>query len=89
MDSLGFRLGEQIHKILIAILILLLVFAFIFVGIAGFTTSSTLGSVVNSIMPISAGGLIGKASEVDIGQMIRGIKSKVIDKIRTVTTTDV
>jgi len=71
-----------------AILILLILFAFIFVGIAGFTTNSTLGSVVNSIMPISAGALVSRASSTDMASLIRGIKDKVLDRIRVFTTTN-
>ena len=74
LDFLGFS-KSQIFKILfVAIVFLLLFFAFIFMGIAAFTTGSTFGSVVNSILPISGGAVMGKNKEINLDKMLDQIK---------------
>jgi len=89
MDDLGFSIGANIGKILIAIIILLILFVFIFLGIAGFTTNTTLGSVVNSLMPISAGGLLTRAGSTDLTEVIKKIKDSVEQRLSVLTMSDV
>lgn len=89
MDSLGFSVGANIGKILIAIAILLMLFVFIFLGISGFTTNSTLGSVVNSLMPVSAGSLLGKAGGTNVTEVIKKIKDSVEQRLSVLTMNDV
>jgi hypothetical protein len=66
MDQLGLSKANLIKIFIVLVFILLLLFAFIFLGIAGFTTGTTLGSVVNSIMPVSAGGVLGNQTKDNI-----------------------
>ena len=89
MDDLGFSIGANIGKILIAIIILLILFVFIFLGIAGFTTNTTLGSVVNSLMPISAGGLLTRAGSTDLTEVIKKIKDSVEQRLSVLTMSDI
>lgn len=85
MNSLGLSKGNIIKGLLGLIAILLLLFVFIFLGIMGFTTGTTLGSVVNSLMPISAGGVLGGASVTDVTQKVKRI-IPAIEKVFSVLT---
>ena len=89
MDDLGFSVRRNVRKILLAIFILLMIFVFIFLGIAGFTTNTTLGSVVNSLMPISAGGILSKAGGTEVTEVIKKIKDAVEQRLAVLTNMDV
>ena len=56
------------HLVLIfsvLLFVLLLLFMFIFFGVQAFAIGGTFGSVVNAILPISAGLIIGKKKDVN------------------------
>ena len=89
LDYMGFS-KKQILKVLLgAIVMLLLIFAFIFVGIAAFSTGSTFGSVINSIMPISGGAIMGKAKEINLDKLLDSIKGIIQKVLNVLTTADV
>ena len=68
----------NVFKILASALIfLLLLFAFIFLGITAFTTGSTFGSIINSLLPISGGSILGKNKKIDLSKMIETIKENI------------
>jgi len=77
------------RTILIGVLILLLLFAFIFLGISGFTTNTTLGTVVNSILPVFAGGIVLKFNTVDVKSRIKRIEPIIEDALSALTSGDV
>ena len=89
MDTLGLSKSNIIKGFLVLVGILLLLFVFIFLGIMGFTTNTTLGSIVNSIMPISAGGVLGGASATDITAKIKRIVPSIERVLSVLTITDV
>lgn len=45
--------------------VLLLLFVFIFFGVNAFAIGGTFGSIVNALLPISAGLLVGRKKEVN------------------------
>ena len=45
--------------------VLLLLFMFIFLGIKAFSIGGTFGSIINSLLPIMAGLIVGKKKRVD------------------------
>jgi len=89
MTTLGLSKAKIIKGLILLVCILLVLFVFIFLGIMGFTTNSTLGSVVNSLLPISAGGILSKASSGDVQQKIKRITSSVKQVLTVLTITDV
>lgn len=84
---MGFSNGNIAKVLLVAVTLLLLLFAFIFLGIAAFSTGSTFGSVINSIMPISGGAIMGKAKEINLDKLLDSIKDMIL-KVLSVLTTD-
>ena len=89
MDQLGLSKANLIKIFLALVFVLLLLFVFIFLGIMGFTTGSTLGSVVNSIMPISAGGVLGGGTQTKIQDKIKRIKPSIQRIIQVFTLSDI
>ena len=89
MDQLGLSKSNLVQVFLALVIILLLLFAFIFLGIMGFTTGSTLGSVVNSIMPISAGGVLGGGTQTKVSDKIKKIKPSIQRIIQVFTLSDI
>lgn len=45
--------------------VLLLTFVFLFLGIQAFSIGGTFGSIINSILPITAGVIVGKKKDVN------------------------
>eukprot|EP00753_Platysulcus_tardus_P013610 PLAT3808.1.p1 GENE.PLAT3808.1~~PLAT3808.1.p1 ORF type:complete len:2608 (+),score=704.23 PLAT3808.1:801-7826(+) len=69
LESLLHDLGVS-TSVLLAMLLLLLtwllgLFVFIFLGVAGFTTGTSFGAVINSLLPASVGGVLGRETEMD------------------------
>lgn len=64
---LGFSRAAIAKLLLVLCSILAGVFAFLFLGIASFTTGTTFGAVVNSILPLCAGGGMGILDSGDSG----------------------
>ena len=89
MANLGLSKANILKGIFVAIILLLIAFVFILCGISGFTTGSTLGSVVNSLMPIGAGGLLGRAGQLDVTEKIKQIANKIKEVLLVLTITDV
>jgi hypothetical protein len=85
MSRLGFTRENIIRTLLVLIIILLLMFVFIFFGIMGFTTNSTMGSVVNALMPIIAGGILGKSSQETTKEKIKQIQPEIERVLRILT----
>jgi hypothetical protein len=59
LEALGISKSLLIVALVSLIIILFLVFVFIFLGIQGFAVGSSFGSVVNSLLPMSAGAGVG------------------------------
>ena len=85
MAALGLSRSTIFRGILLLIFILLLMFIFIFLGIMAFTTHTTLGSVVNAMMPATAGGLLGAGSGEKTESKVKQIKPS-IEKVFSVLT---
>ena len=49
----------------VLLLVLVLLFVFIFLGVQAFAIGGTFGSIVNAILPIAAGLMVGKKKEVN------------------------
>lgn len=52
----GLSKKELIVAVIYSVVFLLMLFAFIFIGISAFSKASSFGAVVNSTLPMSAGG---------------------------------
>ncbi len=89
MDQLGLSKKNLIKIFLVLVAILLLLFVFIFLGIMGFTTGSKLGSVVNSAMPISAGGILGGGTGDKLKEKIKRIQPAIQKIIQIFTLSDI
>ncbi len=59
LEKLGLSVGMLATIVLGAAVTLLLVFVFIFLGIGALTTGTSFGAVVNSVLPLVAGGAVG------------------------------
>jgi hypothetical protein len=60
LAKMGFSIPDLIVSFVLSIMILLLIFVFIFIGINAFSPDSSFSSVTNSMMPLGAGGAVGK-----------------------------
>ena len=66
LNILGLSRGQLIFLFIMLTIILLLMFGFIFVGIAAFSIGGTFGSIINSILPVSAGVAVSKQAPIDL-----------------------
>jgi len=89
MDELGLSRRTSIAWILIAIIILGILFVFIYLGISSFTNNSTLGSVVNSLLPMMSGLLLNRGLYTDITEVTKRIKDSVEQRLSVLTMSDV
>ena len=89
IGTLSLSWKTMARTIVVGVFILLLLFAFIFLGISGFTTNTTLGTVVNSILPIFAGGIVLKFNTVDVKSRIKRIEPIIEDALSALTSGDV
>jgi hypothetical protein len=89
MVEMGLSRGTIIKTILFLVFILLLLFTFIFLGIMGFTTGSTLGSVVNSLMPIGAGGSLAGGTGASSEDKVKTIGPSVNKAMNVLTVKNV
>lgn len=64
-----------------AALVLALAFVFIFLGISALTTGSSFGAVVNSALPVLAG---GGAAAGDASEKVKEIKDKIEATVKSV-----
>jgi len=64
MRQLGLSKKQLMAGFFATLLVLLFLFAFIFLGIIGFIGVSRFGTAVNSLLPVSAGGILSKVSNV-------------------------
>ena len=60
LEMLGISTTQLIILFLVLLIILIMLFAFIFLGISAFSNGGSFGSVINSAMPMGAGGAVGK-----------------------------
>ena len=60
--KIGWDMRKLMKGFVLAVLCLLLLFFFIFMGIEGFSTVGSFGAVVNSMLPMSAGGITSISS---------------------------
>ena len=89
IDDLGLSSTRIFLMSLFSIVILTFFFVFIIFGIMGFTTNTTLGAVVNSIMPIFAGALISRAGKTNINEKIARIGQSIDARLSVLTISDV
>lgn len=84
LDKIGLSKEDIIWAFIFSILLLLLMFAFIFLGIFAFSTANGFNSVVNSIMPLSSGALLGNGKvEVEkYAKKLKEIAAKVLDALK-------
>jgi len=85
LDEVGMSYGALLKGFLGVVFILLMIFAFIFLGIAGFSNGGSFGAVVNSLLPISSGGILGSKKEDIEGKMkkVEEITDKVVDLLES------
>ena len=88
IESIGLSVSNITKTVLIALFILLLLFMFIFLGISGFTTNTTLGTVVNSFLPIIAGAIVFNASSLEVADNFRRIAPSIERAITVLTVSD-
>jgi len=65
VDEVGASTHDFVLSIIFSIIILIMMFAFIFIGIDAFSPSSSFSSVINSSMPVVAGGTVSKGGNKD------------------------
>ncbi len=65
LEILGLSTTQLIMIFVTLLVVLLLLFVFIFLGIQAFAIGGTFGSIINSLLPISAGFTVGKKKDVD------------------------
>jgi len=79
VNDMGFGSSNLIKVFLGAVGLLLLIFIFIFLGIEALSFGSTFGSVVNSVMPLSAAGGVGASGDQTdkIKRLMESVEGKV------------
>lgn len=86
MDQLGLAKKKLVMIFVGSVLILILVFAFLFLGIIGFISVSKFGTAVNSILPMSSGGIISKMRDPgNLDSKINEISSKINNSMGIIT----
>ena len=65
LEILGLSTTQLILIFIVLLLVLVLLFVFIFLGIQAFSIGGTFGSIINSLLPITAGLTVGKKKDVD------------------------
>ena len=62
---------------------LLLFFLFVFLGIEAFSTGSTFGSVINSLLPVTGGMVLTTAKDEDYDKILASVQ-EVMQKVMTI-----
>ena len=90
LDNLGLSRKRLFSIFIVSVCILLFLFAFIFLGIRGFISASQFGTVVNSMLPVTSGGILAKLrSPGSIQAKIDEIKDKIIQALNVLTINDI
>ena len=89
MDYLGLSKNKLLAVFAVSVSLLLFLFAFIFLGIIGFISASQFGTVVNSMLPLSSGGVLSKLrSPGNIDSKFGEIKEKILKVLSVLTIND-
>jgi hypothetical protein len=88
MEELGLSKVTIIRLVILSVWILMLMFLFIFFGIMGFTTTSSLGSVVNALFPLIGGSLLGFGTAIKAKDKIKRILPTIFRVLRVLTISD-
>ena len=89
MDYLGLSKNKLLAVFAVSVSLLLFLFAFIFLGIIGFISASQFGTVVNSMLPLSSGGVLSKLrSPGNIDSKFGEIKEKILKVLNVLTIND-
>lgn len=90
MMQLGLTKNQLLTIFFISLAFLLFLFAFIFLGIIAFIGVSRFGTGVNSLMPISAGGILGKlrGTGSNLESKINEIGGKISNVLTVMTVND-
>jgi hypothetical protein len=82
MNKTGLSKKELIVAVIYSLVFLLMLFAFIFIGISAFSKASSFGSVVNSALPMSAGGAnSGNGEEEEEGGDDEGLVNRLSEGV--------
>ena len=86
LTKIGWDFPRLAKNLLLAVFTLVLLFVFIFMGVKGFATTGSFGAVINSVLPISAGGVTelstGEALPEELKEKIQALlKSNLDDMI--------
>lgn len=89
VEQMGLSKKTLIKIFVISLSILLLLFAFIFLGIIGFITLSKFGTSINSLLPLSSGGILAKVRSVgDLGSKLQEIGPRIGNSLSVLTVND-
>lgn len=86
MNQLGLSRRNLARMFLVSLSILLCLFAFIFLGIIGFVGVSRFGTGVNSMLPVTAGGVVSKLRMTNNLEYIMEEISRKIQKVLAIIT---
>lgn len=86
MNQLGLSRRKLARMFIVSLSILLFLFAFIFMGIIGFIGVSRFGTGVNSMLPVTAGGVVGKLRMTHNLEYIMEEISRKIQKVLAIIT---
>ena len=79
---MGLTPKNLLMAFLVALLLLVALFVFIFIGIAGLTTGSEFGAVINALLPVVAGLAASGVGQKDNVQRKYDLKQIVKDAFR-------
>ena len=74
--KIGWDMPKLTKDFMLAVLCLLLLFLFIFMGVESFATVGSFGAVVNSMLPMSAGGVTSISSCEGLPE---GVQEKIVE----------